>query len=66
VPNAAPPSDTGERTRRTLVGKEVLVGVAGSTLTDEWGDLCFWPEMDTAGDLREADEVDDALECEWW
>lgn len=50
-----------------FVGKEEDVGVAGRTLTDEWGDLVlWWPEMETAGEAREADEVEDAFEWVWW
>jgi hypothetical protein len=65
VPKAAPPSLSGARTTRILVGKDGFVGVAGSTLTDECGDLALWPETETAGDAIEAEDVDDAFECEW-
>jgi hypothetical protein len=53
-----------------LVGKEVDVGVAGRTLTDEWGDRgTLWgAETETAGEAMEteAEDVDDALLCVWW
>jgi hypothetical protein len=44
------------------------VGVAGSTFTDEWGDFgVLWCEMvETEGETRDAEEVEDALECVWW
>lgn len=71
---AAPPSvnglfSSGPRTTRMLVGNEDEVGVAGSTFTDECGDLVLWcPDTDTAGEATEvvAEDVDDALECVWW
>jgi hypothetical protein len=50
-----------------LEGKLEEVGVAGSTLMLLWGDLeglCEWPLVETAGEAREAEDVDDALECE--
>jgi hypothetical protein len=61
-------------TRRIFVGKDVVVvGVAGSTFTDEWGDLdslCWWCEcedMETAGEAMLVELVDEAFECEcWW
>lgn len=71
--NAAPPSLSslsGARTTRMFVGKELPVGVAGRTLTEEWGDLvrvwCAWLETETAGETREAEEVEEAFECVWW
>lgn len=45
-------------------GKEDDVGVAGRTLMLLWGDLeglCEWPDVETAGEASEADEVDEAL-----
>jgi hypothetical protein len=57
------------RTRRMLEGKADEVGVAGSTLMLLCGDLlslCEWPETLTAGEVMEAEEVEDAFECEWW
>lgn len=68
VPNAAPPSLSGARTTRMLEGKVEDVGVAGRTLTDECGDrvLCAWLEIETVGEVIEAEEVEDALEWEWW
>jgi hypothetical protein len=66
VPNAAPPSEMGPRTTRILDGKDEDVGVAGRTFTELWGDLCLCPEMDTAGEARDAEEVEDAFEWEWW
>lgn len=64
MPNAAPPSVRGPRTTRILVGNVLLVGVAGSTFTDAWGDLGLCPEFETDGDPIETDDVDEALECE--
>ena len=52
-----------------LFGKEELVGVAGRTFTLACGDLVMrweWPETLTAGETREADDVELAFECEWW
>lgn len=52
-----------------LEGKDEDVGVAGRTLMLLWGDLdglCEWPEVETAGEASEAEDVDDALLCEWW
>ena len=66
VPNAAPPSLSGPRTTRTLLGKLELVGVPGSTLTLEWGDLVLCAVTLTVGDVMDAEDVDEALECEWW
>ena len=58
------------RTRRMFEGKDEDVGVAGSTLMLLWGDLvslCGWlPDTDTAGEAMDAEDVDEALECEWW
>jgi hypothetical protein len=55
------------RTRRMLEGKEDEVGVAGRTLMLLWGDLVnLWPEMDTAGELMDIEDVEEALECVWW
>lgn len=80
-PNAAPPSPvsrvragmlrgpSGALTTRIFVGKEEFVGVAGSTFTLECGDLgVLWcPEtVETEGETREADDVEEALECVWW
>lgn len=62
VPNAAPPSERGARTTRMLDGKEEDVGVAGSTFTELWGDLCLCPETDTAGEASDAEEVEEAFE----
>jgi hypothetical protein len=73
LPNAAldslRPRGKPERTRRMLLGKVEDVGVAGSTFMLLCGDLLSlweWPEMETAGEAMLADEVDDALLCEWW
>ena len=51
-----------------LLGNEDDVGVAGRTLILLLcGDLVsLRPEIDTAGDAMDAEDVDDALECEWW
>lgn len=52
-----------------LEGKLEEVGVAGRTLMLLWGDLeglCEWPLVETAGETREAEDVDEAFECEWW
>jgi hypothetical protein len=72
-PNAAldslRPEGNPERTRRMFEGKEEEVGVAGRTFMLLWGDLpCLleYPDTDTAGEATDADEVDEALECEWW
>lgn len=57
------------RTRRMLEGNVDEVGVAGRTLMLLWGLLVIlwpWPETETAGEAMDADDVDDALECEWW
>lgn len=57
------------RTRRMLLGNAPLVGVAGRTLTLACGLLPFSlerPDMLTAGLAMDADDVDEALECEWW
>lgn len=64
APKAAPPSLRGARTTRMLEGKVEPVGVAGRTLTEVCGDFVLWPETETVGEAREADEVDEALECE--
>jgi hypothetical protein len=65
VPNAAPPSLRGARTTRMFVGKEEDVGVAGRTFTEACGDfVLLWPETETAGEAIEAEDVEDALECE--
>jgi hypothetical protein len=66
VPNAAPPSLSGPLTTLTLLGKVELVGVPGSTLTLEWGDLALCPATLTVGDVMDAEDVEEALECEWW
>ena len=50
----------GLRTSRTLVGKEVAVGVAGRTLTEWWGLRAPMGVLETASDPLE--EVDEALE----
>lgn len=63
------PAEYPERTTRMLEGKDEDVGVAGRTLMLLWGDLdglCEWPEVETAGEASEAEDVDDALLCEWW
>jgi hypothetical protein len=49
-----------------LFGKEEFVGVAGRTLTEVCGDFDLRPETETAGEVMDAEEVDEALECEWW
>jgi len=64
LPNAAPPSLSGPRTTRILDGNVEFVGVAGSTFTDECGDLDLWPATDTEGEVIEAEDVDEAFECE--
>lgn len=73
MPNAAldsvRPGGKPERTRRMLLGKEEDVGVAGRTLMLLCGDLVSlwaWPETETAGEAMLAEEVEDALLCEWW
>jgi hypothetical protein len=52
-----------------LDGKDEDVGVAGRTFTLAWGDLaslCEWPDTLTAGEATDAEDVEEALECEWW
>jgi len=71
APNALFPSVVTERppvrTTRMLLGKEDEVGVAGSTLMLLCGDLVsLWPDTETAGEPMEMEDVEDALECEWW
>lgn len=75
MPNAELPSLTllesrvrlPVRTRRMLEGKEEEVGVAGRTLMELWGDLVsLWPEMDTAGEVMDIEDVEEALEWVWW
>lgn len=74
VPNAKPPSllkdeGTPARTRRMLDGKVEDVGVAGRTLMLLCGLLLIlwpWPDTETAGEAMDAEDVDDAFECEWW
>lgn len=61
MPNAAPPSLSGALTTRIFEGKELLVGVAGSTLIELCGDLALDVAVDTAGEASEALEVDEAL-----
>ncbi len=49
-----------------LDGKLEVVGVAGRTLTEVCGLLPTLPVVDTAGETAtEAEDVDDAFECEW-
>lgn len=51
------------RTRRTFDGKADPIGVAGSTLTELWGDLAFGGGLEIADEVIEfAEEVEDALE----
>lgn len=77
APNALAASPIpGARTTRTLVGNAAAAnGVAGRTLTLECGlRLTAVPETELwrseaevlVGLAREADEVLEALECEWW
>jgi hypothetical protein len=54
----------GARTTRMLFGNVEFVGVAGRTLTEVWGDFVLRPVTDTAGEAMDAEEVDEALECE--
>jgi hypothetical protein len=61
------PGGNPERTRRMLEGKLEDVGVAGRTLMLLWGDLeglCEWLLTETAGEASEAEDVDEAFECE--
>jgi hypothetical protein len=62
------PSETPPvRTRRMFEGKDEDVGVAGRTLMLLCGDLVsLWPETETAGEPMEMEDVDEALEWEWW
>lgn len=71
VPNAALDSLIAEgipvRTRRMLEGKLLLVGVAGRTLMLLCGDLaslCVWLDTETVGEVRDAEDVEEAFECE--
>ncbi len=48
-----------------LEGKAEVVGVAGRTLTEAWGDREILPMVAEAGLLMELDEVEEALECVW-
>jgi hypothetical protein len=69
VPNAAPPSLSGALTTLILLGNWLDVGVAGRTFTEECGDLeTLWAcdDTETAGEAREAEEVEEAFECVWW
>ena len=53
------------RTRRRLLGNEDVVGVAGRTLTEWWGDRpdgCGVLDMDV--DTEPLELIDEALECE--
>jgi hypothetical protein len=36
-------------------------------LTEVWGDLVLWvwPEAETAGEVTDIEEVEEALECVW-
>jgi hypothetical protein len=59
------------RTTRMLEGNEDDVGVAGSTLTlllcGDLVSLWLWlPATETAGEVMDTEDVDEALECEWW
>jgi hypothetical protein len=58
------------RATRMLLGKEDEVGVAGRTFMLLWGDLvCLWPwlpEADAEGEVMDIEDVEEALECEWW
>ena len=52
-----------------LEGKLVEVGVAGRTLTEEWGlrpSLILPEAVGEPMTEAEAEDVDEALECEWW
>lgn len=63
------PGGNPERTRRMFEGKDEDVGVAGRTFMLLCGDLeglWEWPDVETAGETMEAEDVDDALLCEWW
>lgn len=58
------------RTRRILEGKAEMVGVAGRTLTDEWGDRVDLAPPALGGmaeecTLFEVEEVEEALEWVW-
>ena len=49
-----------------LVGKVAFVGVAGRTLTLACGDFVgLWAEMEAAGDVMLAEDVELAFECVW-
>lgn len=72
-PKARPPSLRAEgmpaRTSRMLEGKVDEVGVAGRTLMLLCGLLAIlwlWPDTETAGEVMEAEDVEEAFECEWW
>ena len=66
---SGPPA--GARTTRMLLGKLEVVGVDGSTLTDECGlrpaaaALLLVAETEGEAIEADADEVEDALEAEW-
>jgi len=72
-PNPPTPPDIDPlRTTRMLDGNVDVVGVAGRTLTVELlcGLLAIFPDVECDGEATDADadDVDDALECEctWW
>ena len=58
------------RTMRMLEGKAEVVGVAGRTLMELWGERVGGLEEGRAEDWMEVEveEVEEALECEcaWW
>jgi hypothetical protein len=65
--------NTEPRTNLKLLGKEVVVGVAGRTLTEWWGErpmaltlLPPPPPAPVAVDTDPLELVDEALEWEWW
>lgn len=61
---------TDPRTNLKLLGKEVVVGVAGRTFTEWCGErptaLTLPPPAPVAVLTDPFELVDDALECEWW
>jgi hypothetical protein len=58
------------RTTRMLLGKDDEVGVAGRTFMLLCGDLVsLWPWLpvaDAAGEVMDMEDVEEALEWEWW
>lgn len=62
IPSLKLRASGGPRTRRMLDGKEVLVGVAGRTLTEWCGERPGVLVVDT----EPVELVELAFECEWW